>query len=310
MSDFVSDFWAWYIALIVISSVIGVLLLMKSQDVPVDEGKELDHRWDETLVELDNPLPKWWKGLFYVTATFAVGYLLLYPGLGSYAGLLGWTSVGQHVQELKQADSQYGPVLARYLAMPVAEVAINPEAREMGKHLWLTYCTQCHGPDAGGNTGFPNLRDGDWIWGGTPEKIKETILGGRQAMMPAYGGQEAVVGGPQGAVEMAHYVMSMAGMEHDKELAAKAAPKFVQVCAACHGVDGKGNQLLGSANLTDRYWLYAKSADAKSVRESIVETLVKGRAGKMPAQLDQLGEAKVHLLAGYVYGLRNENNAN
>ena len=306
MSDFVSDFWAWYIGLIVIASVIGILLLMKSQDVPVNEGQELEHRWDESLVELDNPLPKWWKGLFYITAVFAIGYFALYPGLGSYTGLLGWTSINQHGTELRQADEQYGPILAKYLSMPVEEVAVKPEAREMGKHLWLTYCTQCHGPDAGGNTGFPNLRDTDWIWGDSPEKIKETILGGRQALMPAYGGQKEVIGGPTGAVEMSHYVMSLSGMEHDSALAAKAAPKFMQACAACHGMEGKGNQLLGSANLTDNYWLYSKGVDAKSVQESIVYTLINGRAGQMPSQLDKLGEAKVHLLAGYVYGLRNE----
>jgi len=306
MSDFVSDFWAWYVGVIVIASVIGCLWLMKSQDVPTDEGKELDHRWDETLVELDNPLPKWWKGLFYATVVFAAGYFALYPGIGSYAGLLGWTSTGQHVQELKQADERFGPVLAKYEAMPVEDVARNPEAREMGKRMWLTYCTQCHGPDSGGNVGFPNLRDADWIWGGTPEKIKETITAGRQAMMPAYGGQEAVVGGPQGAIEMSHYVMSLSGLPHDAKLAGKAAPKFMQVCSACHGAEGKGNQLLGSANLTDRYWLYAKGADNKAIQESIVETLVKGRAGKMPAQLEHLGPAKIHLLTGYVYGLRDE----
>jgi len=310
MSDFVSGFWSWYVAVIVVASVIGCLLLMKSQDVPTDEGKELDHRWDETLVEIDNPLPKWWKGLFYVTIVFAFGYLALYPGLGSYAGILGWTSVGQHGQELKQAEERFGPVLARYEAMPIEEVARNPEAREMGKHMWLTYCTQCHGPDSGGNAGFPNLRDADWIWGGSPEKIKETITLGRQAMMPAYGGQEAVIGGPKGAIEMSHYVMSLSGLPHDAAAAAKAAPKFMQVCAACHGPEGKGNQVIGSANLTDRYWLYAKGADNKSVQESIVETLVKGRGGKMPAQLEHLGPAKVHLLAGYVYGLRSEGQSN
>jgi cytochrome c oxidase cbb3-type subunit 3 len=310
MSDFVNGFWGWYVGITVVVSVIGCLLLMKSQDVPTDEGKELDHRWDETLVEIDNPLPKWWKGLFYATIVFAFGYFALYPGLGSYAGILGWTSVGQHGQELKQAEERFGPVLAKYEAMPIEEVARDPEAREMGKHMWLTYCTQCHGPDSGGNPGFPNLRDADWIWGGSPEKIKETITLGRQALMPAYGGQEAVIGGPKGAIEMSHYVMSLSGLPHDAALAAKAAPKFVQVCAACHGAEGKGNQLIGSANLTDRYWLYAKGADNQAVQESIVETLVKGRGGKMPAQLEHLGPAKVHLLTGYVYGLRSEGLAN
>jgi cytochrome c oxidase cbb3-type subunit 3 len=310
MSDFVSGFWGWYVGITVVASVIGCLLLMKSQDVPTDEGKELDHRWDETLVEIDNPLPKWWKGLFYATIVFAFGYFALYPGLGSYAGILGWTSVGQHGQELKQAEERFGPVLAKYEAMPIEAVARDPEAREMGKHMWLTYCTQCHGPDSGGNPGFPNLRDTDWIWGGSPEKIKETITLGRQALMPAYGGQEAVIGGPKGAIEMSHYVMSLSGLPHDAALAAKAAPKFLQVCAACHGVEGKGNQLIGSANLTDRYWLYAKGADNQAVQESIVETLVKGRGGEMPAQLEHLGPAKVHLLTGYVYGLRSEGLAN
>ncbi len=306
MSDFVSDFWAWYVGLIVIASVIGCLWLMKSQDVPTEEGKELDHRWDETLVELDNPLPKWWKGLFYATIVFAVGYFLLYPGIGTYAGLLKWTSVGQHSAEMKQADERFGPVLAQYAATPIEELAQVAEAREMGKRLYLTYCSQCHGADAGGNVGFPNLRDEDWIWGGDAERIHETILIGRNAMMPAYGGQEAVVGGPEGAVEMSHYVMSLSGLEHDAVLAAKAAPKFQQACAVCHGADGGGNHIIGAANLTDRYWLYARGADTRAIQESIVETLVKGRAGKMPAQEEALGEAKVHLLAAYVYGLRFE----
>jgi len=306
MSDFVSNFWAWYISIIVVASIIGVILLMKSQDVPTDEGKELEHKWDENLVELDNPLPKWWKSLFYITGAFAAGYLLLYPGLGSWAGLLGWTSVNQHKQEIAQSDKLYGPILAKYLNKPIEEVAVEPDAREMSKRLWLTYCVQCHGPDAGGNTGFPNLRDADWIWGGEPNRIKETITLGRQAIMPAYGGQEAVVGGPKGAEDMAHYVMSFSGMKHDEEAAARAAPIYAQVCSACHGLEGKGNQLLGSANFTDKYWLYSKAYDSESVQQSIVETLVKGRAGKMPAQQETLGEAKIHLLASYVYGLRFE----
>jgi len=297
MSDFVSEFWNLFVTGIVVLSLIWIVWFVRGQTTsklkPGQKAEVIQKAWDGDLQELNNPLPRWWLSLFYLTIVFAVIYLALYPGLGTYKGYYGWSSRGQLQAEQEQATKKYGPIFDKFLKQDLKTVAANPEARETGKRLFLTYCSQCHGSDAAGARGFPNLTDNDWLYGGDPDTIKTTISNGRGGVMPAWG----PVLGEQGVKDVANYVLSLSGSKHDAKLAAAGKDKFATFCAACHMPDGKGMQALGAPNLTDKIWLYGGS------EATIIETITKGRNGHMPAQLEKLGEAKVHLLAAFVYGL-------
>jgi len=295
MSDFVSGFWSFYIISIVLASIIGcaVFLWMQSS-AKVVEGETTGHVWDEDLQEFSNPLPNWWRWLFYITIVYGLFYLAMYPGLGTFQGSFGWTSTGQYDGEMKKADDQYGPIFKKFQSQDIHTVAANSEAKEMGQRLFLTYCSQCHGSDAKGAVGFPNLTDNDWLFGGTPEKIKETLLKGRDAMMPAKGIKPDLNGDQ--IKDIAGYVRSLSGLATDSIRAQRGKDLFAAACSACHGPEGKG--MVGVApNLTDKISLYSSSED------SIIETITKGRVNRMPAYGEFLGEAKVHLLTAYVYGL-------
>lgn len=302
MSDFTSDFWSIYVTLLTILGIAGCALLLWAQSkakIVIPEGQTADttgHSWDEGLCELNNPMPRWWMWMFYITIVFALAYLALYPGLGTFAGKLGWKSTGEYEAELKKADAEYGPIFAKYQQQDLKAVAADPQARAMGERLFLTYCAQCHGSDARGNKGFPNLTDKDWLYGGEPDTIKTTIMNGRNGVMPP---MAAALGSDKDVENVAHYVLSMSKSAHDPIKAAFGKDKFA-ACAACHGADGRGNQALGAPNLSDKTWLYGGSA------ETVMETIRKGRNNTMPAFADFLGEAKVHLLAAYVWGLSNE----
>ena len=295
MSDFVSGFWNIYVVSIVLASVIGcgVLLWMQSSARHV-EGETTGHIWDEDLQEFSNPLPSWWRWLFYITIVFSLFYLAMYPGLGTYQGQFGWSSTGQYDGEMKKADEQYGPIYKKFQSQAIMTVAANSEAKEMGQRLFLTYCSQCHGSDAKGARGFPNLTDNDWLFGGTPEQIKESITKGRDAMMPAKGVKPDLNGDQ--IKDIASYVRSFSGLATDSIRAQRGKELFAAACSACHGPDGKG--MVGVApNLSDKVWLYSSSEDTN------IETITKGRVNRMPAFGEFLGDAKVHLLTAYVYGL-------
>jgi cytochrome c oxidase cbb3-type subunit 3 len=303
MSDFTSGFWNWYVALITVLSIFGCGLLLWSQSKhKLRIGKDgqpektTGHVWDEDLTELNTPMPRWWMGLFYLTIVFGVGYLVLYPGLGSYAGKLGWQSSGAYKLEVKQANLDYGPLFDRYLTQDIKAVARDPQAHEIGQRLFLNYCAQCHGSDARGNKGYPNLTDADWLYGGEPSVIKETIMKGRHGQMPPMG---AALGSDKDIENVAHYVRSLSGLTADPVKVAFGKPKF-GACAACHGADAHGNPTLGAPNLTDKVWLYGGSA------ETVMETIRKGRDNTMPAWGEFLGEGKAHVLAAYVWSLSNE----
>ena len=301
MADFINGFWGPYIAVITIASIIGCGLLLWSQaTVKIDLSKDgkaetTGHSWDEGLEELNNPMPRWWMWLFYITIVFGFAYLALYPGLGTYAGKLGWKSSGEYEAELKAADAEYGPLFQKFKGTDVKALAADPQARAIGERLFLTYCAQCHGSDARGNKGYPNLTDTDWLYGGDPDTIKTTLLKGRHGQMPS---MAAAVGGDKDIENVAHYVQSLSGAAHDPIKAAFGKEKF-GACAACHGADGKGNQALGAPNLTDKVWLYGGST------ATIMETIRKGRDNVMPAFEEFLGEDKVHVLAAYVWSLSN-----
>ena len=303
MADFINGFWSIYVTVLTILSIAGCALLLWSQSkvkIPVPkDGKRVEttgHSWDEGLEELNNPMPRWWMWKFYITIVFGIAYLALYPGLGTFAGKLGWTSTGEYQKELAAADAEVGPMFEKFKATDLKAVAADPKAQAMGERLFLTYCAQCHGSDARGNKGYPNLTDGDWLYGGEPETIKTTLLKGRHGQMPAMG---AAVGGEKEIENVAHYVLSLSNSTHDPIKAAFGKEKF-GACAACHGADGKGNPAVGAPNLTDKTWLYGGSV------ATIMETIRNGRNNQMPAFEEFLGEGKVHLLAAYVWSLSNK----
>ena len=303
MSDFVNEFWNWYVILILLVSIIACGVFLWSQSIHHPETEQTTdttgHIWDETLQEYNNPLPRWWMWLFYGTVVFSLIYVALYPALGRFPGIYNWSTAGEHQKEVAAADAKIKPLFDKYLTTDLKAVAADKEAMEMGGRLFQTYCMQCHGATAQGSRdkGFPNLTDKDWQWGGEPEQIIETITNGRIGMMPAWGGNEEAVGGETGAKEVAHYVRSLSGLKSDPELVAKGKERFNAICFACHGPDGKGMQALGAPNLTDKAWLYG-SSEAK-----IIETVIKGRTNQMPAWKDFLGEAKIRVLAAYVLNL-------
>jgi cytochrome c oxidase cbb3-type subunit 3 len=295
LSQFTSQFWDVYVAILSIVSIVACALFLKSQSVRKVPGAAptTGHTWDEDLAEYNNPLPRWWSWLFYITIVFAIAYLVLYPGLGSWRGALGWSQVTQLEQEVAAADKRFGPMYEKFAALDVEALSKNPEALAIGQKLFLNNCAQCHASDGGGSRGFPNLTDRDWQWGGDPATIKATITNGRTGTMPPFG--PAL--GEQGVKDVAHYVMSLSGLTHDSLRRARGEPIFKQICAACHGAEGKGNPALGAPNLTDRIWLHG------SGEPTIIETITRGRSGQMPAHKELLSEAKIHLLTAYVLSL-------
>jgi len=298
MSDFTSQFWSWYIIAIAGGGIIWLVILLRRNSKTTGKiGEPTGHVWDEDLEELNNPLPRWWLVMFYMTIFFAIGYLILYPGMGTYKGLLNWSEVGEYKTEVAAADAEYGPLFDKYLKQDLAVVAGDKKANKMGERLFVTYCAVCHGSDARGARGFPNLRDHDWLYGGTPENIKTTIMYGRQGAMPAW---EGPLGGEEGVNNVATYVMQLAGRQVDETVAAKGKEKFDLFCVGCHMPTGTGNTAMGAPNLTNNIWLYGGSP------RTIKQTIAKGRSGKMPAHSEFLGEAKVHILAAYIYSLSHE----
>lgn len=300
MSDFLGAGWSTYIALVTLVGIVWCIWLLFSQLKvkvklkPDGEVADTGHVWDGDLRELNNPLPRWWMWMFLISCIFGLVYLVLYPGLGSYPGLLGYSTDGALMKSMTTANDELKPVYAKYVKMDVDQVAADPQAHEMGQRLFLNSCAQCHGSDAGGAKGFPNLADGDWLYGGSPENIKTSITYGRGGVMPPFPQLDS-----NQIVDVANYVRSLSGLSADDTKAARGAQVFAANCVACHGPDAKGNIAIGAPNLTDKTWLYGGS------EATIIETVTKGRMAMMPAQDKVLSPEKIHLLAAYVWGLSN-----
>ena len=299
MADFNNDLWSWYVAILTIISIIGLLIFTikvgGKKKLTDEQVKSMGHIWDEDLHELNNPAPRWWYLLFVFSMFWGLIYLFLYPGLGSYAGYLNWSQVGQYNEEVAEANEKYGPIYEQFLNSDLKSLSQNPDALLVGTRLFSTYCTTCHGSDARGARGFPNLRDQDWLWGGEPENIKTTLLQGRQGVMPAWG---AVLNDEQ-IHELTEYIRTLGGLSADPALISGGRKNYNLYCTVCHGAEGKGNIQLGAPNLSDDIWLYGGSSNKVS------ESIKQGRAGIMPPHLDFLGEAKVHILAAYIYNISN-----
>lgn len=318
-----SSFWSIWITVLTIVVIAGCVVLLRftsKNNTGVDEGESMGHSFDG-IEELNNPLPKWWSYLFYITIVFGVIYLALYPGLGNFKGLLGWTSANQSIgteagiaadskaavelakqegrwvqydREVDRADEKYGPIFKAYAEKPLEELAKDEEALKVGGRLFLQNCAQCHGSDGRGSTGFPNLADNNWLYGGELATIKHSILNGRNGMMPPKGGlpiEDSEIAG------LTEYIVKLAGRDHDEALAAQGQGSYMKGCFACHSMDGTGNKMMGAPDFTNNIWLYGGSKGA------IEQSIRHGRMGVMPAWKPILGEEKVHLITAYVYSL-------
>lgn len=295
--------WSLYVISLVVLNILATTWLLwwtaRKRKSDSKDAETTGHVWDGDITEYNKPLPKWWINLFYLTIIYSIGYLVWYPGMGNFAGTSGWSSAKEHDAAKAEADKQLAVAFGRFDGMPIDEIARDEEALAFGSRLFANHCAMCHGSDARGGRGFPNLTDADWQWGGTPEDITTTLLHGRQAAMPPLG---AVLGGDVGITEVAAYVQSLSGMKADPALAAAGQARFA-VCAACHGPDGKGNPALGAPNLTDDTWLYG--SDFATLREGILN----GRNGMMPAHAPIIGETRSRIVAAYVWSLTHGDKA-
>jgi len=302
MSDFFSDTWSYYIAAIALIGIVWCVWLLFSQTKVAKasaSNTDTGHVWDGDLRELNNPLPRWWMWMFLLSCVFGLIYLVLYPGLGSYAGVLKFSTQGELAEHRATAERQQKEIYARFMNMDVKQVAADPEAREIGQRLFLNYCAQCHGSDARGSRGFPNLADHDWLYGGEPETIQQTITKGRHGVMPPLGAAiDAKLSG-----DVAQYVRSLSGLSSDPIRASRGESTFKSTCAACHGATGKGNTALGAPNLSDDVWLYGSS------EATIVEAIQKGHDNTMPAHEEILTPERIRMLTAYVWGLSNTGGA-
>jgi len=296
-----STFWSIWISVIVLGTVFGCWWLLyatrKSQTTDTETDRTMGHSFDG-IEEYDNPLPKWWFYLFLATCIFALGYLALYPGLGNYKGLLGWTSANQWEAEMAEAEDKYGEIYAQFGKTPIPELAKNEDALKIGQRLFANNCSVCHGTAARGQVGFPNLTDNDWLYGGSPEQIHTTITQGRMGNMPAKGVMPNMTN--EQVNQVVNYVLSFSGREKDAQAAEAGAQVFAQACSACHGPNAKGNQAMGAPNLTDNVWLYG------STYEWIKETVMNGRQNQMPAQEGRLSSDQIQIVAAYVYSLSQD----
>jgi cytochrome c oxidase cbb3-type subunit 3 len=294
-----SSFWSGWIIVLTVANIIGALWLLWWTSNANPEEMKTDttgHVWDGDLKEYNNPLPRWWLWLFYLTVAFSVVYLALFPGLGNFQGLLGWSQTGQYHEERARIDERQQAFFARFDEMTIPQLARDADAMAAAGNIFGNRCAQCHGSDGRGAYSFPNLTDGAWLYGGEEDAVLTSIKEGRMGLMPPMGD---VLGGERGVAQMVEYVRSLAGLEHDATMAAAAEPMW-PVCGACHGMDGTGMTALGAPNLRDNNWLY--SAD----RRSIAETITGGRQNNMPAQLPVLGEQQSRLMTAYVLRLSGQ----
>jgi cytochrome c oxidase cbb3-type subunit 3 len=295
MSDFFGSGWSVYIAAATLAGIVACLLLLwvAARRKVMASDNTTGHVWDEDLRELNNPLPRWWMGLFVLTIVFSLAYLVFYPGLGSYGGTLGWSQRQAYDAEVERLQQQVAPLYARFAGMSAPQLATDAKAMRIGERLFINNCSQCHGSDARGSKGFPDLTDTDWLYGGSHEKIVETITQGRRGVMPP---MAAAVGGADDVRNVAQFVLSLSGSPHNAFAAQAGKAKF-SACAACHGVNGKGNPALGAADLTDKVWLHGWGEQA------VIDAIQRGKDNQMPAHADKLTAEQIRVLAAYVWSL-------
>lgn len=296
-----TDFWHWFIAAGTLLFVFWCIWLVRwsSKQGPQDVADKdvVGHVWDGDLEEWNNPAPRWWLGLYFLTIAWAVGYMIAYPGLGSFDGALGWSQQAQYDEEMQQAADRYDPIYEGFAAMPFDALQSDAAAMDLGASLYASYCTTCHGSDARGAVGYPNLTDNDWLWGNTEAALVSTLTYGRNAVMPVL---TPALGGETGIANMVSYVRSLSGLVEADAAAMSAQPLYLALCSSCHNADGSGNVLFGAPNLTDDISLYGSS------EEAVHATITQGRMGVMPAHGALLGEHRTKILAAYVASLSKQ----
>jgi len=294
-----TSFWHWYVIIISVGTILACFWLLQwtkgvsNRDEEGDGTGTTGHVWDEDLVELNNPLPKWWLQLFYGTIAFAFIYLILFGGLGNIPGVLGWSQEGQYEEQMKAANDAQEVIFSRYREMDNETLIADADANATGQRLFANSCAMCHGSDGRGARGFPNLADNDWLYGDSFDIVMQGIANGRAGAMPVM----VAALDDKAITELVVYVQSLSGQKADPAMAASGKKNFDMLCVACHGADGGGNQALGSPRLNDEIWLYGGEP------ETIRETITKGRNGNMPAHSDLLSEDRRRLLAAYVLSL-------
>ena len=290
-----SSFWSYWISLITIFTIVASFWLLFGNRKERGNQETTGHVYDG-IEEYNNPLPAWWLWMFVATLVFGIGYLIAYPGLGNFKGLLNWSQISEYENEVAEAAAKYEPLFDEYAAVPIEELIADNKAMRMGQRLFANNCSQCHGSDARGAFGFPNLADNDWLYGGTPTNIVQSIVAGRNGNMPAWG---PMLSDEQSA-DVVQHVRSLSGLDEPNETGAQV---FGMFCMACHGSDATGMQVLGAPNLTDDIWLYGNTA------ELIADAVENGLSGIMPAHNELLTESRIHLVAAYVYSLSADSEA-
>ncbi len=285
--------WTVFIIVLVAVNIAGCAWLMRwSSKMSAGSGATTGHKWDGDLVEGNHPLPRWWLGLFWITIVWGVLFMVAFPSVGEFS-LLGWNQVAQYDEEIAAAEQRYGKLFAEFAATPLEELSRNPAALSAGRNLFVNNCAACHGSDARGARGFPNLTDTEWSWGGSPEQIQTTILNGRTGVMPAFGALPE-----ETRQSLVDYVEVLAGRPMDPARAEAGRTLFLTNCSACHGAEGQGNSLLGALPLANEIWLHG------SGRAAIYDVITNGRTNSMPAHEPLLGADRVHVLAAYVLSLQ------
>ena len=302
-SGAMSTGWSWYVIAIIVINIVGCVWLLQwtAKRRPGDPGPEdTSHIWDGDLTEYNKPLPRWWINLFYLTIVFGIGYLFWYPGLGNLPGYSHWTSRKEHAQDKAQEDAKLATIIAPFKDQSLPQLAANPQAMALGRSIFSNTCAGCHGSSARGAKGFPNLTDQTWHWGGDPDHVLQTVMEGREGVMPAWGTVLTGMGGETAVTEVAAYVRSLSQPMGNDYFAARGKPMFDTICAACHGPEGKGNPAVGAPDLTRPDWLYGDGTD------DIRATISEGRHGSMPAWGPILGETRARLVAAYVWSLSHK----
>ena len=295
--------WSWFVIGLVVLNIggCGWLLWWTAKRRPGDpKPEDTSHIWDGDITEYNKPLPRWWINLFWLTIAFAIGYLFWFPGMGAFAGYGRWSSAGEHAQDKARDDARLETTFAPFKGKPIDVLAADPTARKLGRSIFSNTCATCHGSSAQGAIGYPNLSDDIWHWGGTPDRVLETVLDGREGVMPEWGTVLTGMGGENAVDYVAAYVRTLSQPDaplYNDYMAAQGKKLYEGICVACHGIDGKGNTTMGAPDLTDNYWLYGSS------KQSLVQTIAKGRHGSMPAHRQLLGETRARLVAAYVWSL-------
>lgn len=296
--------WTWYVIALMVLNIGGCawLLWWTARRHPGDpKPEDTSHIWDGDITEYNKPLPRWWINLFYITIVFSIGYLFWYGGWGSYPGVGQWSSQSEHARVKATEDAKLNETFALYQGQPLPVLANDAKAMALGRSIFNNTCATCHGSSAQGAIGFPNLSDDIWHWGGSPERVLETVLDGREGVMPEWGKVLTGMGGPSAVDYVISYVQTLSdpAQLQNNYLAAQGRPLYNGVCVACHGDLGQGNQDLGAPSLADDYWLYGNS------KQSLYKTITSGRHGVMPAHRQLLGETRSRLVAAYVWSLSN-----